>query len=120
MKKLSKKGFTLIELIVVLAILAVLAAIIIPTTFGAITNAKEAADNANLDSLNAAVRMQKILDQAKMPVTYSTVQVALTNASITIPSVMADTGKSFNWDDTAKKFVISTGAGDALTSKVGP
>jgi type IV pilus assembly protein PilA len=48
MKKiLTKKGFTLIELIVVIAILAILAAILIPSLTNYITQATLARDNAN-------------------------------------------------------------------------
>jgi len=48
MKKiLTKKGFTLIELIVVIAILAILAAILIPSLTNYITQATEARDLAN-------------------------------------------------------------------------
>lgn len=48
MKKiLTKKGFTLIELIVVIAILAILAAILIPSITNYITEAENARDSAN-------------------------------------------------------------------------
>ncbi|MEG0305298.1 MAG: prepilin-type N-terminal cleavage/methylation domain-containing protein, partial [Oscillospiraceae bacterium] len=62
--KISKKGFTLIELIVVLAILAVIAAIAVPTAFGAITDAQIAADTASIESFNSAIRMQAALLRA--------------------------------------------------------
>ena len=48
MNKMNKKGFTLIEMLVVIAIIAVLVAIIIPTVSSATTKAKAAADAANL------------------------------------------------------------------------
>ena len=53
MNKMNKKGFTLIEMLVVIAIIAVLVAIIIPTVSSATTKAKAAADAANLRSLVA-------------------------------------------------------------------
>jgi type IV pilus assembly protein PilA len=54
MKKLtSKKGFTLVEMLVVIAIIAVLVAIIIPTVTSATNKAKAATNAANLRSLVA-------------------------------------------------------------------
>ena len=44
----NKKGFTLIEMLVVLAIIAVLVSVIIPTVTSATTKAQAAADAANL------------------------------------------------------------------------
>ena len=45
LKKLTnKKGFTLMEMLIVVAIIAVLVAIAIPTFNGALTKSKEAAD----------------------------------------------------------------------------
>lgn len=50
-KRLDKKGFTLIEMLVVIAIIAVLIAIIIPTVTAATTKANAATDAANLRSV---------------------------------------------------------------------
>lgn len=55
MKKLNKKGFTLIEMVVVIAIIAILVAIIIPTVTFATTKAKAATDAANLRSAKAEI-----------------------------------------------------------------
>ncbi len=50
-KRLNKKGFTLIEMLVVIAIIAVLVAVIIPVVVSATTKANAATDAANLRSL---------------------------------------------------------------------
>ncbi len=40
MKKLNKKGFTIVELVIVIAVIAILAAVLIPTFSGVIDKAK--------------------------------------------------------------------------------
>ena len=55
MKKMNKKGFTLIEMLVVIAIIAVLVSIIIPTVTSATGKAAAATNAANLRSVKAAV-----------------------------------------------------------------
>lgn len=59
MKKiLTKKGFTLIELIVVIAILAILAAILIPSITNYITKANQAKNQADARSYYSAVVLE--------------------------------------------------------------
>lgn len=62
-KKLSKKkGFTLMEMMIVVAIIAILIAIIIPTLKGALDRANAAADEANLRAYYAEVMANAILE----------------------------------------------------------
>ena len=61
MNKLNKKGFTLIEMLVVIAIIAVLVSIIIPVVGNSTDKAKGAADAANLRSALAEIQI-KVLD----------------------------------------------------------
>jgi prepilin-type N-terminal cleavage/methylation domain-containing protein len=55
--KKSKKGFTLIELVVVIAILGILAAILVPVISGFIETANQATDNANARLVYQAAAM---------------------------------------------------------------
>jgi len=61
MKKLtSKKGFTLIEMLVVISIIAILVAIIVPTVSTATAKAKFATDAANLRSAVAECEVKAL------------------------------------------------------------
>lgn len=55
MKKMNKRGFTLIEMLVVVAVIAVLVSIIIPVVTQASDKAAAAADAANLRSAKATI-----------------------------------------------------------------
>jgi general secretion pathway protein G len=54
-----QRGFTLVELLIVVIILAILAAIVIPQFSGATTDTKEAALDANLGGLRNAIELYK-------------------------------------------------------------
>ena len=47
MKKLNKKGFTIVEMVIVIAVIAILAAVMIPTFSGVVANAEKAAAKSN-------------------------------------------------------------------------
>jgi len=66
MKKLtSKKGFTLIEMLVVIAIIAILVAIIVPTVTSSTSKAKAATDAANLRSAQATATIKALEETGK-------------------------------------------------------
>ena len=63
-KKLNKKGFTLAELLVVVAIIGVLVAISIPIFTSQLEKAREATDAANLRAAYAEVSADAILNDS--------------------------------------------------------
>ena len=79
MNKLNKKGFTLIEMLVVIAIIAVLVSIIIPTVTSATDKAAAATNAANLRSIKAEVVTAMLTnddDKYTIPATDGTVSLA--------------------------------------------
>lgn len=65
LKKMNKKGFTLAELLIVVAIIAVLVAISIPIFSAQLEKAKEATDMANIRSAYAEVIANYLGDSTK-------------------------------------------------------
>ena len=61
-KHRDNKGFTLMEMLIVVAIIAVLVAIAIPTFSGSLHKAKVAADEANVRAYYAQLQMDYLLN----------------------------------------------------------
>ena len=55
MKNTNKKGFTIVELVIVIAVIAILAAVLIPTFVGLVNKANVASDTALVKNLNTAL-----------------------------------------------------------------
>ncbi len=87
MKKLlrNKKGFTLIELIVVILILAVLAAILVPSILNYVGQARDSRDQANARQLYSQVAIEQVNPPAGWPAQYDNpIQVGDTTCEVTI------------------------------------
>ena len=79
MKKSNKKGFTLVELIVVIAIMAILAAVLVPTVTSKIKEANKGAAKSEIGSIISAARSVLISQSAdgKTTMTYEDFITAL-------------------------------------------
>ena len=78
MKKTNKKGFTIVELVIVIAVIAILAAVLIPTFTGVIEKANESAALENARNAYASY----LVDHATDTTVYTNliVKVGDTNA----------------------------------------
>ena len=78
-KMMNKKGFTLMEMLIVVAIIAVLVAIAIPVFNGALTKSKEAADVANVRAAYAEWQSSILTDNAAIPTDKATFVTKITD-----------------------------------------
>ena len=96
----SKKGFTLIELMVVVAIIAVLSLLGLRVYTGQAVKAKNASVQANVHSLSTEIGVI-ILDQASPTYSASTVESAADNTQIVNPFSTSDKGNLVVFETTA-------------------
>lgn len=114
----AKKGFTLVELIVVIAIIGVLAAILVPTMLGYVTNSR--VTSADSTAASFAKEIDSFLTECdtnnygmKKGAAYS--EFTFTIAAGTWTSAVTNNGTAFN--GTATMTWTGTGTGTAATLK---
>ena len=61
MKKQNRKGFTIVELVIVIAVIAILSAVLIPTFGGIIESANKAADTQLVAQINTVLAIEDVL-----------------------------------------------------------
>ena len=113
-----QRGFTLVELLIVVIILAILAAIVIPQFSSATTDTREAALDSNLGGLRNAVELYKA-QHTTYPGGVATTAgtCAATKGSGAINSAQATIDHMLMYSDASGN---TCSVGDATTFKYGP
>lgn len=106
--KNSKKGFTLVELIIVIAVIALLAAVLIPTFSSLISKANQAKDEALVSNLNKAIA----LSTEKYDTVYDVLGAVKENAGFDVAKISASVSEhEILWDSVNYCFVYKTEKG---------
>ena len=112
-KKLTKKGFTLAELLVVVAILAVLVAVAIPVFTSQLERAREATDLANMRVAYAEV-MTAVLEENTSPSTTFPTTYATGTYTVKVPITQTKFGEWETANQSAK--IGNVGANTIVTA----
>lgn len=107
-KKNSKKGFTLMEMLIVVAIIAILVAVSIPVFTSQLTKAKEATDAANQRAAKAVAASTYLADETRAGQSGNYIYDAANGKLVT--TAVAGYGKSSGVaDDVLQVSITSTG-----------
>ena len=114
MNKMNKKGFTLIEMLVVIAIIAVLVSIIVPVVGNSTTKAKAAADAANLRSIAASVAID-YMDNNVIDGTY-TMPTSETDGTKTAAVYLVGNEIKAFYDKSGVEYFAAVAGGETVTA----
>jgi prepilin-type N-terminal cleavage/methylation domain-containing protein len=104
MKKMNKKGFTIVELVIVIAVIAILAAVMIPTFGGIIKKANKSSAEQTANALWKEAYAADLAD--------GTIDGLDNKAPITVTPSKAGATASYGVDATSKKIVFTYNDGN--------
>lgn len=109
-KKMNNKGFSLVELIIVVAIMAVLGAVLVPTYITFVETSKISTDIDNAQAIASAIAIQATTDSTLLDVT----AISAIPSTVTTPTVQLDSTYTFKYDvdanDNLRIYVSKSGA----------
>ena len=114
MKNKNKKGFTIVELIIVIAVIAILASILIPTFANLISKANMTADNVLVTTLNEHLAIEEITE-GKNQTMFDALKDA-EEAGYLIKSLNSKSNNDIVWDQDTDRFVMINKQGTKILS----
>ena len=105
MKTRNKKGFTIIELVIVIAVVGVLTAILVPTFINLTNRANEASDNSLVKNLNTAMAMEE--GEGKKNNTYHDAIEYLDNYGYKLANLATKAGNDLLWNSKTNRFLLN-------------
>ena len=118
MKKNTKKGFTLVELVIVVAVMAVLVAVAIPTVSSITGTAREQVAESNARTIESMLKLKEAElakdDDGTVELTTEQVEAAINDAKLGI-----EEGTFYYSPDSGKVTTESEGATDEMTITFG-
>lgn len=104
----NKKGFTIIELVIVIAVIGILAAVLIPTFVNLTNKANEAADNALVNNLNKALKMEEQEPGHEKSPTLEGAIKDLEDQGYILENLASKSGKDLLWSQSENQFLLNT------------
>ena len=100
----NRKGFTIVELVIVIAIIAILAAVLIPTFASLIAKANVSVDTLLVRNLNHALTAEKAGGENNKTM-YDALMMTK-SAGYDIDTIVSKSGNNIAWDSKNDRFVL--------------
>lgn len=106
MKKFNKKGFTIVEIVIVIAVIAILAAVLIPTFTAIISKANQSVDQQLVDNLNTILRTEETLEGKNLTMHDAILDLAENGFDLDALK-MSDSDSVLLWEQRMDRFIIA-------------
>ena len=106
----KKKGFTIVELVIVIAVIGILTAILVPTFVNLTNKANKAADESLVTSLNKALAIEENEPGNEKNVTMHNAVLDLENEGYKLSQLVTKSGQDLVWSMDENRFHLDDGS----------
>ncbi len=119
LKSALRRGFTIMELVIVIAVIAVLAAVLIPTFANLTERANESADTQTVENLNTILRSEETITGEKPATMAEAIEVAASGGYNVDALTPTSDGNDIVWIKDVNRFALVDGDGAVIHSDDG-